>query len=481
MTGQCTRLPANRCCQGTFTIETSSKSLSAPQSRRDRTTAVMALRRLGMSRAVAFSMVSQIWSGMAGPVTMLVIAHWMSAVAQGFYYTFGSVLALQVFVELGLATVLVQVASHEWAFLCRDASGGIQGDARAFSRLASLLRFALKWYVLAGFLVAIGLGLGGSLFFLAKPAQGVAWQAPWLWLCGIAGAALMMSPFFSIIEGSNEVASIYSFRLIQGVLNSAVLIVCIISGCGLYSLPAAALCRLTCGIIFITWKHRDFVHQLLAHTAREYISWSTEVWPFQWRIGVSWLSGYFIFSFFTPVMFYYHGPKVAGQMGMTLSLTAAIELMAYPWVSTRVPQFGMLIARKRFTELDRLFTRLFYLAMGIVTAGAVAIFGGVWTLTSAKASLAERLLPLTPIVLLLGQRVLNCAVGVMAFYLRAHKKEPLMIPSLISAVLMGLSTWMLGAKYGAGGAAMGFLLVTLLWSFPSCYYIFRHCREVWHA
>jgi hypothetical protein len=44
----------------------------------------------------------------------------LTAVEQGFYYTFGSVLALQVFVKLGLVTVIVQMASHEWNFPKND-------------------------------------------------------------------------------------------------------------------------------------------------------------------------------------------------------------------------------------------------------------------------------------------------------------------------------------------------------------------------
>jgi len=38
------------------------------------------LRRLEVNRAVFFSILTQGWSALAGPVTMLVIAHWLSAV-----------------------------------------------------------------------------------------------------------------------------------------------------------------------------------------------------------------------------------------------------------------------------------------------------------------------------------------------------------------------------------------------------------------
>lgn len=111
-------------------------------------------------------MLSQIWDGLAGPVTMLVIAQFLTSEQQGYYYTFNSVLALQIFVELGLVTVLIQFASHEWAFLDLDESRRIKGDARALSRLSSVMRFGVSWYAICGLLIAIGLSVGRYVFFL---------------------------------------------------------------------------------------------------------------------------------------------------------------------------------------------------------------------------------------------------------------------------------------------------------------------------
>jgi O-antigen/teichoic acid export membrane protein len=449
-----------------------------PQSLPQRAVAI--LRGFEVNRAVFFSILAQVWSALAGLVTMLIIAHWLSAVEQGFYYTFSSVLALQIFVELGLVTVIVQVASHEWAFLKKDSDGQISGNPQALSRLASLLRFALRWYAVSGLLVIIGLSVAGYIFFSAKSHPGIVWQRPWLALCGIAGFALMMSPLFSVIEGCNQVASIYSFRFVQGVLNSLALIACILLGMGLYALAAAALVRLTCGMVFIAWKHRPFVQQLLTCSIGERIQWRTELWPFQWRIGVSWISGYFIFSIFTPVMFYYRGPRVAGQMGMTLALVAAIESLAYAWINTRMPQFGMLVARQQFTELDRFFRRLLWIALAMAGAAGTGVWGLILCLHYGWPSLSERVLPLLAVTLFLVQRILNVAISAMAFYLRAHKREPLVIVSLVGAGLVGFCTWMFGAKWGPTGAASGFLLVTTLWSFPACLCIYRRCRVSWH-
>jgi O-antigen/teichoic acid export membrane protein len=434
-----------------------------------------------VNRGVLYSLLTHGWSALAGPVSMLVIAYWLSAEEQGFYYTFSSVLAMQIFVELGLATVIVQVASHEWAFLQHDKNGKISGEPRALSRLASLMRFALRWYFVSGLFIMLGLNVGGYFFFMAKPHPEIAWQMPWFALCCVAGLALMMSPFFSIIEGCNQIASIYSFRFVQGVVSTMVVIVSMLLGYGLYALAISALVRFASGVVFIGWKQYDFICQLLTTKVTERINWLKEVWPFQWRIGVSWMSGYFIFSIFTPVMFYYHGAKVAGQMGMTWSIVSMIEVVSYAWINTRMPQFGILIAKQQYEELDSLFGRLFLITVGIAAACALIAWLLIYSVHALNLRIADRLLPILPVTLFLMHRVFNVMLSDMAFYLRAHKKEPMMIPSVISALLAGVSTWLLGASYGPTGAAAGFLALVIVWGLPSCYVVFAHCRKKWHV
>lgn len=323
--------------------------------------------------------------------------------------------------------------------------------------------------------------MGGYFFFMAKPYAEIRWQMPWFSLCVVAGFALMMSPLFSIIEGCNQVASIYSFRFTQGVLSSLAVIASMMLGFGLYTLAIAAFVRFACGVIFIFSKHYRFIFQLLNHEITERINWVKEVWPFQWRIGISWLSGYFIFSLFTPVMFYYHGAKVAGQMGMTWSFVTMVETVAYAWISTRMPQFGILIAHHNYDELDRLFHKLFIITVGIAASLSLILWILIYGLHVSGIKLGERLLPMLPVTLLLVHRNFNIMLTDMAFYLRAHKQEPMMIPSLVGAMLAGTSTWLLGAAYGPTGAAAGFLAIAIVWGIPSAYYVFSTCRKRWHS
>ena len=41
----------------------------------------------------------------------------------------------------------------------------------------------------------------------------------------------------------------------------------------------------------------------------------------QWKIAISWTSGYLAFQLFTPLLFRYQNATVAGQMGMTIYIS----------------------------------------------------------------------------------------------------------------------------------------------------------------
>ncbi len=109
-----------------------------------------AFRMFGIDRAIAYTLVGRGWSLIAGPLTIILIARFLRPEQQGFYYTFGSVIALNIFFELGLTYVLLQFASHEKAHLEWATAGTLSGSNIAEMRLAALLKLALRWYGVAG-------------------------------------------------------------------------------------------------------------------------------------------------------------------------------------------------------------------------------------------------------------------------------------------------------------------------------------------
>ena len=72
---------------------------------------------------------------------------------------------------------------------------------------------------------------------------------------------------------------------------------------------------------------------------------------------MSWTCSYFTAQVFIPILFALRGPVEAGQMGMSLSITGYMTVLALVWTSTKATPFGNMIARRAFQQLDRLFWR----------------------------------------------------------------------------------------------------------------------------
>src|SRR5271170_4668279 len=119
---------------------------------------------LGLDRAIAFTVLARVWSGSAGVITVLLIARFLSPAEQGYYYTFGSLVALQIVFELGFSIVILQLASHERAHLLIAPDGAITGDPIAHERLASVLQKSVRWYTVMAIIMA-GLLIPSGFYF----------------------------------------------------------------------------------------------------------------------------------------------------------------------------------------------------------------------------------------------------------------------------------------------------------------------------
>jgi O-antigen/teichoic acid export membrane protein len=436
---------------------------------------------MGIDRAVFFAIIGKVWALPAGLVTILLIAVFFSPKLQGYYYTFNSVLAIQIFAELGLGTVITYFASHEWAKLAFDHHGCVTGDADALSRLTSLARFALRWYLAASAVMILVLAIGGFVFFAAAGDPVFPWKAPWVVLCVVTGLTLCMVPISALLEGCNQVSNVYTYRFIQSIAFSVAGWAAIYLGAGLWAASISSIAGLLVTIILIGRRYGGFIRTiLLTRPKGPRLLWRTDILPMQWRIALSWASGYFVFSLFTPVLFHYQGPVVAGQMGMTWAFVNALAAVAFSWVTPKAPSFGILIAQQRYAELDRLFWRLTAIVFVVTTVGALGIWALVFMLNQLHHPFATRLLtPSSTGYLLLATIIMSASVP-MSTYLRAHKKEPLLALSIISGLFTGIAVVVLGKYYSAEGVVIGYLAVTATVT-PFVALIWYRRRAEWHA
>lgn len=438
----------------------------------------------GLDRAIAFTVMARCWSAFAGVVTILLIARFLSPKEQGYYFTFSSLVALQIVFELGFSFVILQLAAHERAQLTFLPGGRVDGNPIAYSRLASVLQKSVRWYSVAGVLMAVALLPAGLYFFSAhQPGSSeIHWKLPWCLLVICASLTFQLDPVFSFLEGCGSVLQVAQMRLGQAALGSLLAWGAMALHHGLFSPAMLILGQAAVGAGFLlAGPRRAMLKQLLAHPTGEHrIGWRREIWPFQWRIAISWLCGYFIFQLFNPVLFAFQGPIAAGRMGMSLSIAASIGAVAIAWMNTKASPFGNLIARGEIKALDRLFFRTLWQSTVLLAAGASSFFVVLLIVEGRLPRYASRVLPPWAFGLLLLTTIMNHVIFCEALYLRAHKREPFLGITVVGAVLLAAATLVLGKIWGANAVTVGYFAVTTIFGLPSGTYVFLTKRREWH-
>jgi hypothetical protein len=437
---------------------------------------------VGIDRAVGFTVLARFWSSAAGLVTVFLIARFLSPAEQGYYYTFGSLVAMQMIFELGFSFVILQMASHERARLSISGDYDITGDPVAHARLASVIQKSVRWYSAAAVLFAATLVPVGFHFFSTHQHAGpvVSWRFPWCFAALMAAFNFQIDPFLSFLEGCGYVPEVARLRFMQSVTGSLLAWGALASHHGLFAPSMMLLGMASSALVWLAGRHKLLLGLLRYHTGTDRIRWNKEVWPFQWRIAVSWFCGYFIYWLFNPVLFAYRGPIEAGQMGMTLSLVNAIQNIAVSWVSTKSAPFGTWVARREYGKLDHTFFQALRQTFAVSLVGALTAWLGCIFLNLAHLRFAQRLLDPFSLGLLLIYMIFNVIIFAEAFYLRAHKQEVLFTNSVVGAVTVTLTTLTFGRYYGARGIAVTCCIgniIGLAWAT----YKFRKYRRLWHT
>lgn len=443
---------------------------------------------VGIDKSIAYTSGARIVQGITGVGTVFFISTFLNGVEQGFYYTFGSILALQVFFELGLTGIMQQYVAHEVSHLELDENSCYRGNDRYRSRLASLVRFCLRWYSVLALLVFAFLLIVGSIYFAKfgdKHDTDIQWRYPWLLICIGTAFQLFQSPMTAILRGVGYVKEMSKIGFIQQTVIPVCTWIGLAIGLKLYVLGIGYVISVALWQIYVS---REGLFKILKNLSKteitESVAYFKEIFPYQWRIALSWVSGYFIFQMFNPVLFATEGAVVAGQMGMTLQALNAIQSLSLSWMNTKIPLFSRLIALKDYTQLDIVFKKTLRQMSAVCTCLLAVFFACIVVLnvTQFKINgniLADRFLGYTPLLLMVIPVLLQQFTGSWATYLRCHKKEPFLVNSVVGGFLCMASTLCLGKYFGLYGITVGYCCIQIILLFWA-YRIFIVKKRQWH-
>ncbi|MFQ2074769.1 hypothetical protein ACK33Z_17400 [Aeromonas veronii] len=434
----------------------------------------------GVDRAIFFVLLHRGSGSISSFITLLLITHFLTPIEQGYYYTFASILGLQIIFELGFGTVLIQFISHEMVgvIITKDA---ISGNKENVSRLYYMISLAIKWYFFVSVGVLLVVSPLGYLFFSTSTMDTLptlTWLLPWLLLVLSTSLSLFITPMLFIAEGCGFVTQVAKMRLFQTLTAALFAWLMLLSGIGLYASAATALATFAVGAL---WIRRHFYHVIKAaiqspDKSQQGNIWKDEILPMQWRIAISWLSGYFIFNLFNPVAFRFFGAKFAGQLGLSLSIITLMTGISLSWFMTKVPTFGRLIADNRRAELEHLYQKTFkqsLLFLCLVGATAIAV---LYFLHYQEFQLALRFIDPSVFIFLVLTGVGNHIIACQATYVRSHKVEKYLGNAMASAVLMSGGLF-LATQFTAN--YMVYFYCAVMWCFclPHGFYLYHFFKK----
>lgn len=430
-------------------------------------------KKMEIDNHVAYSLILRLWSIIAGAFLVVLIPYSLTKAQQGFYFTFSSLLAAQVFFELGLNSVLNQIVGHESAHLNFNVDGKLEGPEINVSRLNSLFRLIRKVYKWMAILFFFSIFIGGYVFFNTQSVDnGNEWKRVWPILTLVTAINLYLSPFLSSLEGMGLVAKVSKLRLCQSIAGYLILWISLLLGVGLMSMIAIPFLAALFSSAWIFKNYKDLFFNNKYINSTNAISWQKEVFPFQWRIALSWLSGYFIFQLYNPVVFSRFGAEAAGKVGLALTIYTTIGAFSFSWVSAKLPVMTQFIALSKKTELHTLFWKVLTRSSILNLSCCIAFVIIVQLAKVYGFKIADRVPDLSILIMLSVVSFVNNFIFSAASYMRAYKKEPMLMNSICVAVLSVFGIYV-GALYSVFSIFLIYMLIVVIVSLPWTIFLFK--------
>mgnify|MGYP003320981710 CR=1 FL=1 len=427
---------------------------------------------LGIDGAISYTILGKGVGVITTVFTVFFIARYLSPDEQGYYYTFASILSIQVFFELGLNNIITQFVAHEASYLTLNAELKFEGPERNKSRLADLLRFCVKWYAIFAVIMLVALLIVGVFFFKKySDVEGVTWRLPWILLATSSVINFLTAPINSFMQGLGKVKEIAAIRFFQQLVIPIVVWGGLMFGAKLFvSGLQTTLVVLVNVFYYYKYSFIKLLVNILKQKITDTVRYMQEIFPYQWKIALSWISGYFTFQLFNPILFAAEGAASAGRMGMTITAASAIQGVLLSWINTKVPLFSGLIEQRKFKELDSVFSsnlkKIICLSLFLFTAFVLFVYG-LQNSTGSLLELGNRFTSLLPLIIMSISIGLQIPVTSWATYLRCFLKEPFLVNSVTLGILSLVVATFVGPRYGTMGLAIGYLcvqLISVLWA-----------------
>lgn len=411
---------------------------------------VSLFQRLQVDRTLLFALATRLWQAGSGPLTLYLVVASLSLEQQSVYYGVASVLAIQSLLELGTLNVLVGQAGYLAGGATSPGAtspGASTPGASTSARLGQLAVAADRWFgwLAIGF-VGLALAVGGWLFSRVSLPPSVHWQGPLVAVVLCAGYSVAAAGRAAVVEGAGGRQLVHGTRLAMAVVGSGAVWAVLLAGGGLWCLLAAGAVQ---AIAIAGLVHSPAARRLLPRQspAGDDFSWRRDVLPSQWRMALI-SAGYHLATQLFP-LFLLAADRAAdaARLGMTLAITTAIQMLALAWAQTRYPMIASLHGQRQRAAAGAMWRQTARVStLLLVAALAAAVLLVAW-LPGWDARFDQRLISAGQAAVLGLGCVANHAVALLAFYILASRRQPVVATAAAYGITAGVTAW---AAFAAG-------------------------------
>ena len=407
-----------------------------------------------------------------GALLTFVIPLGLSRQEQGYFFLFNSVIAFQMFFEMGMGQVIVQAIASE---MDSDYSRTYKPEEKKFhinENITSIIKFLNKWFLCSSFMFFCTVSVFGILYFGYQNLITKGYLNVWILYTFVTSINMYLSHKLMVLEGFNEISLASRIRTSASFFGYLCAIILILTGFHLWSLLCVPFFNCIAILFGITIANAKFYFvSMTSQNAQSEFSWREQFLPFQIRISVSWMAGYFSGIGSLPVLFKFVDTTVVGAYGLTLAILNAIVQLSISLMQSSLPQITNAVASKSSCALKIFHNRvkkvfMIYLAMILFICSVMLIIDFV------NIDFRSRLLDSFDMAIVFVNGFFICLNFCFAAFVRSFRSEPFYAVSLLGALINLVSIVFL-TPYSFTFYLMAVLLSNSLIGFPVIYYYYK--------
>ncbi len=421
------------------------------------------IKKFGINELVIKSVTAKLIQAVGSVLLLLIIALKFNNYEQGFYFTFLSLAALQIFFELGLGTLITQKIAKIVHNGNNNSINDIfkNNEEKLLNEIKEIYFYNLIWSLAAAILlVPVVYGIGYLIIQNSEKTDIVSWKIQWMTLCVLLGIQLIANLQISFFEGAGYLSEILKLKTKISFITPVVTITALLLNGGLF---AISLIYLTQSLLIINWIKKTIKYEIKwklinFFNIKVFIKWFGIIWPMQWKISVSWICGYIIYQSITPILMKYEGAIASGEYGLIANINNQMITLISAWAATKIPYYAKLRNDDNIKKLDIECKKTNKQIMAVWLI--ISIILGLFFLEyyHYKKQFYVSIYTLMMLLLISLFTLLTYSKNVL---IRTFQIEPSLGPS-VSFVIITIITYMtIGNEYGANGVAGSLLAGSL--------------------